>query len=61
MTAERKALRPIVEQIRSIHSYTQGLIFVYTSWGLGSWLSSDQKREESLGSESKAFCYEEEG
>lgn len=36
MTAERKALRPIVEQIRSIHSYTQGLIFVYTSWGLGS-------------------------
>ena len=36
MTAERKALIPIVEQIRSIHSYAQGLIFVYTSWELGS-------------------------
>ena len=57
---ERKALIPIVEQIRSIHSYAQGLIFIYTSSGLGSWLSSDQRREKYSGSESKAFCYEEE-
>lgn len=35
MTAERKALRPIVEQIRSIHSYTQGLIL---SILVGDWV-----------------------
>ena len=43
---ERKALIPIVEQIGSIHNCAQGLIFVYTSWGLGSWLPNDQRRDE---------------